>query len=166
MYSLPAFYSPGYRARYAAFLKTDFPRIPFITDLGLFRKLTSFGEALVAMHLLESPKLERYLTTLIGSSRPEVEKIEYVEGTVWINKERTQGIRGLPQRVWDFHIGGYQVCEKWLKYRKGRRLTDDDIAHFHMIVVALNETIRLMDEIDIVIEESGGWPGAFAVHKN
>jgi len=63
--------------------------------------------------------------------------------------------------VWTFHIGGYQVCDKWLKDRKGRTLSRDDIAHYQKIVVALAETIRLMKEIDEVIEAHGGWPGAF-----
>ena len=63
--------------------------------------------------------------------------------------------------MWSFHIGGYQVCEKWLKDRKGRTLSKDDIAHYQKIVVALSETIRLMAEIDYVIDQHGGWPGAF-----
>jgi Type ISP C-terminal specificity domain len=64
--------------------------------------------------------------------------------------------------VWTFHIGGYQVCEKWLKDRKGRTLSKDDISHYQKIVVALSETIRIMREIDEVIEKLGGWPAAFA----
>ena len=60
--------------------------------------------------------------------------------------------------VWNFHIGGYQVCEKWLKDRKGRTLTKDDLAHYQKIVAALTETIRLMAEIDVVIAKYGGWP--------
>ena len=67
----------------------------------------------------------------------------------------------MPEQVWNFHIGGYQVCEKWLKDRKGRTLSAEDITHYHKIVVALSETIRLMAEIDQVIEAHGGWPGAF-----
>ena len=67
----------------------------------------------------------------------------------------------MPEEVWDFHIGGYQVCHKWLKDRKGRTLSDEDIAHYQKIVVALSETIRIMAEIDEVIEQHGGWPGAF-----
>ena len=69
--------------------------------------------------------------------------------------------------VWNFHIGGYQVCEKWLKDRgpkkgnRGRTLTKDDIEHYQKIVVALSETIRLMADIDHVIDAHGGWPGAF-----
>jgi hypothetical protein len=68
---------------------------------------------------------------------------------------------GVPENVWNFHIGGYQVCEKWLKDRRGRVLSEEDIAHYQKIVVALKETIRLMAEIDKVIEAHGGWPGAF-----
>jgi len=67
----------------------------------------------------------------------------------------------VPEAVWNFHIGGYRVCEKWLKDRRGRRLSNDDLTHYQKIVVALNETIRLMKEIDEVIAKHGGWPGAF-----
>ena len=72
--------------------------------------------------------------------------------------------------MWNFHIGGYQVCEKWLKDRQakggknprpGRVLTDEDIDHYQRIVFALNETIRIMQEIDEVIGKHGGWPDAF-----
>ena len=66
-----------------------------------------------------------------------------------------------PRRVWDFQIGGYQVCHKWLKDRKGRTLSDEDVAHYQKIVVALNETIRIMAKIDEVIDAHGGWPDAF-----
>jgi len=61
-------------------------------------------------------------------------------------------------RHWEFHVGGYQVCQKWLKDRKGRVLSYEDIRHYQSIVAALAETIRLMDKIDEVIEEHGGWP--------
>jgi hypothetical protein len=71
----------------------------------------------------------------------------------------------VPEAVWKFRIGGYQVCEKWLKDRKGRTLSKDDIAHYQKIVVALNETIRLMKEIDDTIEKHGGWPGAFVTAR-
>jgi len=77
-------------------------------------------------------------------------------GRVYINN--TQYFEGVPLEVWEFHVGGYQVCEKWLKDRKGRVLTYDDLEHYQNIVAALAETIRLMDEIDEVIEEHGGWP--------
>jgi hypothetical protein len=106
------------------------------------------------------------LTEFIGGKNPEVEKVTYSDESVWIDKSQTEGFRGVPENVWNFHIGGYQVCEKWLKDRKGRTLTPDDIAHYHRIVVALSETIRLMAEIDQVIEKHGGWPGAFQARSS
>jgi predicted helicase len=168
-YAYSVFHSPGYRSRYAEFLKIDFPRLPLTGSLDLFRAIAKLGGELTALHLLESPKLDKPRTKFIGSSR-EVVKIGWVDDTVWINAggkkaattPGTSGFQGVPEAVWNFHIGGYQVCEKWLKDRKGRTLTDEDIAHYHKIVISLSETIRLMSEIDQVIESHGGWPGAFA----
>ena len=97
-----------------------------------------FGGELVALHLLESPKLDKPLTTYTGPANPEVEKISHARDTVWLDKAQTRGFRGVSEGVWNFHIGGYQVCEKWLKYRKDRALSKDEIAHYHKIVVALN----------------------------
>jgi hypothetical protein len=168
-YAYAVFHSPTYRSRYAEFLKIDFPRLPLTGSLDLFRALAKLGGELVALHLLESPKLDTPITEFIGASK-EVAKVGYTDGTVWINAVGTKtnttpgtsGFKGVREEVWNFHIGGYQVCEKWLKDRKGRALSNDDIAHYHKIVVALTETIRLMAEIDQVIEQHGGWPGAFA----
>jgi hypothetical protein len=75
---------------------------------------------------------------------------------VGINKD--QSFEGVPSAVWDFHIGGYQVCEKWLKYRRGRQLTYDDLTHYQRVIVSLRETIRIMQEIDQTIDAHGGWP--------
>jgi hypothetical protein len=80
------------------------------------------------------------------------------EGTGRVCINGIQYFQGVPREVWEFHIGGYQVLEKWLKDRKGRELTWDDIQHYQKVVVALKETIRLMAEIDAVIEAHGGWP--------
>jgi hypothetical protein len=167
-YTYAVFHSPGYRSRYAEFLKIDFPRLPLTSSFDLFLALARLGGELVALHLLESPALENPRTQFVGPSR-EVVKAGWVDGTVWIDgggkksetRPGTSGFRGVPEAVWNFHIGGYQVCEKWLKDRKGRMLTDDDIAHYHKIVISLDETIRLMSEIDEVIKQHGGWPGAF-----
>ncbi len=164
-YAYAVFHSPTYRTRYAEFLKIDFPRLPLTASLDLFRSLSKLGGELVALHLLDSPKLEKPITKWVGGKRPEVEKVSYADGTVWIDKAQTEGFKGVPEDVWNFHIGGYQVCEKWLKDRKGRVLTKDDLLHYQKIVVALRETIRLMAEIDKVIEKHGGWPGAFHTVK-
>ena len=68
----------------------------------------------------------------------------------------------MPAQAWNFHIGGCQVCEKWLKDRKGRTLLAEEIAHYHRIVIALHEALRLMGETDLVVGEHGGWPGTFS----
>ncbi|MEK6284513.1 MAG: type ISP restriction/modification enzyme [Acidobacteriota bacterium] len=151
-------YSPAYRRRYSEFLKIEFPRVPLTTSVDLFRALACLGAELVSLHLLESPKLGRPLTTYTGPSHSEVEKVSYAGHTVWLDKAQTRGFKGVPESVWSFHVGGYQVCEKWLRDRRGRTLSDEDITHYQRVVVALNETIRLMGEIDTVIEEHGGWP--------
>jgi SOS-response transcriptional repressor LexA len=164
-YAYAVFHSPGYRNRYAEFLKIDFPRLPLTGSLELFRVLARLGGGLTALHLLESPKLARAITEFVGARNSEVEKVSWSRNTVWIDKGQGVGFRGVPEDVWDCHIGGYQVCEKWLKDRKGRTLSDDDIAHYQKIVVAISETIRLMKEIDEVIEDHGGWPGAFQTGK-
>jgi len=160
-YMYAIFHAPSYRTRYAEFLKNDFPRLPLISDADLFRNLCFLGEILVGLHLMEKHGVHIPNYPEIGNNI--VEKVEYSQfpdkpeqGRVWINK--TQYFDGVPSEVWEFHIGGYQVCHKWLKDRKGRVLTFDDIRHYQRIVPALAETITLMANIDEVIEEHGGWP--------
>jgi hypothetical protein len=117
------------------------------------------------LHLLESPKVNTFMTRFVGACDNSIPKKPiYQNGTVWINA--SQRFEGVPEAVWSFHIGSYQVCEKWLKDRNGRTLASDDIAHYQRIVVALSETIRLMTEIDRVIQTHGGWPGAFQTSAN
>ncbi len=158
-------HSVAYRQRYADFLKSDFARIPVAPEKTLFRALVGIGDDLVALHLLESPTVDRFITEYLGGRAPEVERVSWSRNTVWLDQAQTLGFKGVREDVWNFHIGGYQVCEKWLKDRKGRKLSADDIRHYQRIVVALSETIRLMKKIDAVIEDHGGWPGAFAAEK-
>jgi predicted helicase len=171
-YAYAVFYSPGYRSRYAEFLKIDFPRLPLPGSLDLLRDLARLGGELVALHLMESPKLAHFVTTYTGQKNPEVGRVGWSNDTVWLDASTTKkghpavlgtiGFRGVPEAVWNFYIGGYQVCEKWLKDRKGRALSEDDIAHYQKIIIALSETIRMMRKIDEVIDAHGGWPEAFA----
>ncbi len=154
-------HSGSYRERYADFLKGDFARVPLTPRKALFCELACLGGALSSLHLLESPRLDKLITDPVGGRNTEVEKVSWSKNTVWIDKAQTTGFKGVREDVWNFHIGGYQVCEKWLKDRKGRTLSNDDIVHYQKVVVALSETIRIMKEIDDVIEQHGGWPGAF-----
>lgn len=155
------FYSAEYRRRYRTALAHRFPIILFPSDLDVFRAIARLGSELAALHLLESPKLDQRITEYCGGRTPKVEKISWSKNSVWLDTDQTTGFKGVREDVWNFHIGGYQVCHKWLKDRKGRRLSAGDIAHYQKIVVALSETIRLMEEIDTVIEKHSGWPGAF-----
>jgi hypothetical protein len=150
------------------FLKIDFPRLPLTGNLELIRALARLGGELTALHLLEFPQKETKETktsfpllpsvpVFVGRN-PQVEKVSWSGDTVWLDKAQTTGFKGVREDVWNFHIGGYQVCEKWLKDRKGRTLSAADREHYQKIVVALSETIRLMQEIDEVIEKHGGWP--------
>ena len=161
-YAYATFHSPTYRSRYDQFLKIDFPHLPLTRDMKLFQALAQLGGDLAALHLMESPRLDKRQTEFIGGRNPRVEKISWSNKSVWIDKAQSIGFKGVPEAVWNFQIGCYQVCEKWLKDRKGRVLTKDDIDRYQRIVVALNETIRIMAEIDKVILKHGGWPGAFA----
>lgn len=156
-------YSPAYRARYAPFLKYDFPRIPFTSNLALFRALRDVGKKLVRLHLMEGKErpITCYPYHIKGNQR--VERVRYApcaedetKGCVWINT--TQYFENVPRAAWAMHIGGYQVCLKWLKERKGRTLSVEEIAHYQQIVAILAETARLMEEIDRTIEDEGGWP--------
>jgi hypothetical protein len=139
--------------------------------------LAKIGGELTSLHLLKSQQFDQHSAEFIGDNQ-QVSKVIYTPdngGTVWIDgngtaknpQPGTSGFTPVPEEVWNFRIGCYQVCEKWLKDRgpkkgkPGRTLTTEDIAHYHKIVIALTETIRLMAEIDQVIESHGGWPGAF-----
>jgi hypothetical protein len=160
-YAYAVFTSAQYRSIFDAQLKREFPRIPLTKNLLLFRVLAQLGGELVGLHLLETPKVGEPLITYSGPAKPSVEVISYDRRTAWLDRDQTRGFRGVDEDIWNFQIGGYQVCAKWLKDRKGRVLSAKDIEHYQRIVVALSETIRIMGEIDEVIEENGGWPGAF-----
>ena len=154
-YAYAVFHSPTYRSRYAEFLRIDFPRLPLTSDKGLFKKLAEKGAELVPLHLMESPALNNLITGYPITGSNEVDKVTYDEKTQRVRINKEQYFEGVPQEVWNFHIGGYQVCQKWLKDRKGRTLSYDELTHYQKVVVALKETIRLMAEIDELIP---GWP--------
>jgi len=157
-YAYAVFHSPTCRQRYSEFLKNDFPRLPLTGDKVLFVALVGLGAELVSLHLMESPHLENLITRFPVPGSQVVEGVRYEDSArrVYINSE--QYFEGVPPDVWAFTIGGYQVCHKWLKDRKGRTLTFVDLHHYQRVIVALAETIRLMGEVDSVIMAHGGWP--------
>jgi hypothetical protein len=160
-YAYAVFRSPTFRRRYEGFLKIDFPRLPLASNEQLFVALAGLGEQLVALHLLESPEIDVPITEFVGAGRVEIERPSWSDETVWVDREQTFGFRNVSEAVWQFHVGGYQVCEKWLKDRKGRLLSKRDIDHFQRMVVAIAESIQLTQQIDATIDLYGGWPKAF-----
>ncbi|MEN2986444.1 MAG: type ISP restriction/modification enzyme [Thermodesulfovibrionaceae bacterium] len=150
-YIYAVLYSNIYRTKYAEFLRIDFPRIPFTKDYEIFRKMAEFGQRLVNLHLLNSPELDPPVAKFEGSGENKVKKIKYEEGKVFIN--RTQYFEGIKPQVWQYQIGGYQVCEKWLKDRKSRILSLDEIKHYWRVITALEKTIKLQSLIDETYSE-------------
>jgi predicted helicase len=147
-YIYAVLHSPLYRETYKAFLKIDFPRVPLPKSAEQFWALVAIGGQIRALHLLESPAVQEYIASYPVSGSNEVDKPVYKEGKVYINTE--QYFDGVPLLAWEFYIGGYQPAQKWLKDRKGRTLTTEDIRHYSSIIVALTETHRLMQAVDEV----------------
>jgi len=141
-------HSPTYRKKYKEFLKIDFPRVPYPKDQDTFWALVKLGGEIRQIHLLDSSKVEQYITQYPIDGDNVVGKPKYKEGKVYIND--TQYFDSVPQIAWEFYIGGYQPAQKWLKDRKDRTLEFDDILHYQKIIVALSETNRLMKEIDAI----------------
>jgi predicted helicase len=155
-YIYAVLHSPKYRETYKEFLKIDFPRVPF-PKAENFWSLVKLGGELRQLHLLESETVEEYITAYpedgdnIVTRKMTSKNIGYAatsdtHGNVWIND--TQYFENVPLVAWEFYIGGYQPAQKWLKDRKDRALSYEDILHYQKIIVALTETDRLMQAID------------------
>ncbi len=171
-YIYAVLYSPSYRERYREFLKTDFPRVPFPKSAGEFRRLAALGARLVAIHLMESDELDDPPATYPVAGDNLVENVKMLPNTnsnsqldtgnigtgntgnignnstgrVYINAGQYFG--EVTERSWNFFIGGYQPAQKWLKDRKGRRLSPSDVVHYARILRALDLTAEIMSEID------------------
>lgn len=164
-YIYAVLHSPKYRETYKEFLKIDFPRIPYPTDQKQFWELVTLGKQIREIHLLESPKVEDFISSYPVEGTNIVGKLKYEQrnyvlendtishndtfepmGRVYINE--TQYFDNVPEVAWSFYIGGYQPAQKWLKDRKDIELGFEDIMHYNKIIVALTETDKLMKEID------------------
>ena len=144
-------YSPAYRERYYDFLKHGFPRIPLPRDLEHFRQLSALGGALIDWHLLKGGSGAAPRHRFEGEGEGIVSQVRYADGSVWINP--TQHFMDVPIGVWEYEVGAYQVCEKWLKDRKGSTLSRDEVRQYRSILIAVAETLRLMEAIDGIIED-------------
>ncbi len=156
-YIYAVLHSPSYREKYKEFLKIDFPRIPYPSTLSGFETLIGLGSKLRQIHLLESEVVEKLITQYPVDGTNIVVKTTFAKvsnfgkgeiGNVYINE--TQYFANVPEVAWNFYIGGYQPAQKWLKDRKDRELSYEDIRHYQKIIVALTQTDRLMKEIDMI----------------
>ena len=144
-YIYAVLHSPTYRERYKEFLKIDFPRIPYPTDWEKFRDLAEMGAELRQLHLMEDLPSKTGITFPVAGSL-QVDCYRWQDGRVYINSE--QYFEGVPESAWNFYIGGYQPAQKWLKDRKGMTLSFDDVKHYGHIVYVLQQTERIMNDID------------------
>ena len=159
-YIYAVLHSPEYRRRYADFLKSDFPRVPLTGDRSLFAALAVLGKRLTSLHLMESDGDDAPSFPRVGDNR--VDRVRYVPpsngapGRVFINRD--QYFEGVTPETWEFAIGGYHPAEKWLKDRRHRTLSYEEVTHYRNICAVLAETPRVMTRIDEAIELHGGWP--------
>ncbi|HUU39916.1 MAG TPA: type ISP restriction/modification enzyme [Desulfatiglandales bacterium] len=147
-YIYAVLYSNIYRTKYSEFLKIDFPRVPFTKDYGLFIKMAEYGQRLVQLHLLQSSELDSPIAKFQGKGENRVEKLKYDEKGKRVYFNQGQYFEGVTKEIWEYQIGGYQVCNKWLKDRTKKLLSLDDIKHYCKIVTSLQRTIEIQKVID------------------
>jgi predicted helicase len=145
-YIYAIFHSLTYRSRYAEFLKIDFPRLPLTNDKQRFQTLATLGGKLVQIHLMQADISNDCGYPIEGDNIVDKPRYDEKQQRIYINK--TQYFDNVKSEVWAFYIGGYQVCHKWLKDRKGCTLSFDDLNHYLYILAALEQTSDLMQEID------------------
>ena len=159
-YIYAVLHSPEYRRRYADFLKSDFARVPLTSDRSLFAALVGLGKRLTSLHLMELEGGVEPSFPTTGDNRVDKERyrppVNGSPGRVYINRD--QYFEGVTPETWEFTIGGYRPAEKWLKDRRRRTLSYDDIAHYRRICAILAETPRVMARVDEAIVAHGGWP--------
>ena len=151
-YIYAVLYSPTYRERYYEFLKYDFPRIPLPQDIEHFRTLATLGQRLIDSHLLKDESRSAGTPTshkFEGEGDGVIGRVRYLDGQVWINPD--QYFTDVPEEVWKYEIGAYQVCEKWLKDRRSETLSHTEVRQYRAILVAIAETLAVMGKIDAIL---------------
>ena len=153
-YIYAVLYANEYRTKFAEFLRIDFPRVPFTKEFELFQKMGEFGQSLAELHLLDASELDPPVAKFQGEGKNGVDQLKYhqKESRIYINKD--QYFEGAEKSVWEYQIGGYQVCHKWLKDRKGRILSLEEIKHYCKVVTAIQKTIEIQKDIDGIYPEA------------
>ncbi|MGE0082782.1 MAG: type ISP restriction/modification enzyme [Desulfococcaceae bacterium] len=143
-------HSPSYREKYKEFLKIDFPRVPYPENADIFSIYVKAGSDLRSLHLMESNKLKKLITKYPVHGDNIITQIKnrpMPNGKLRVYINDTQYFDEVPPEAWEFYIGGYQPAQKWLKDRKGRKLSAQENMHWQKIIVALYETQRLMQTL-------------------
>lgn len=149
-YIYAVLHSKTYRETYKEFLKIDFPKVPYPKDKANFFELVKFGRELRSFHLLENPKVYDFITSYPVSGDNVVWKVQWKDEKVYINS--SQYFWWVSKEIFEFQIGGYKPAEKYLKDRKDRALSSEEFENYQKMIVALSETIRIMNEIDKVFK--------------
>jgi len=184
-YIYAIYHSKNYRELYKEILAIDYPRIPITNDREIYQQVSRYGADLVALHLFDDEY--SYASWNIDEKKKVFESLEcifvegknnrivgsvkasdvYQNGDVYTDTkdiENCSKFSNVPQEVWEYKIGGYQVCQKWLYDRRkigdkiGQYLTDGDILHYRKIVTSIQETITIQRKLDEYIDKKGGWP--------
>jgi predicted helicase len=162
-YCYALFFAPTYRERYADLLRSDFPRVFLAHDVALVRALCRHGEELVLRHLLRFPDA---VTAYAGPTSPTGPKNMIESGypkhdgdRVLLNPQVV--FEHVPSEVWEYHVGGHQVCKKWWHDRRGRQWTAEEATCYRRIVASVQATLQVSHVIEETIIAHGGWPRAF-----
>jgi predicted helicase len=152
-YVYAVLFSEVYRRKYAEFFKTSFPRVPFTKKQELFLEMSQLGNELSDLHLLKSEQLNNPIARLQGDGDHNVGKPSYDEPSLRVYVNKSQYFEGIRPEVWNYQIGGYQVMSQWLKDRKDRILSLEDIKQYCKVATSISKTIELQRTIDEIYEK-------------
>jgi predicted helicase len=158
-------HSTNYRENFEEFLKIDYPRIPFTNNKGLFDDLVKIGEQLINFHLMapnfiEGEFKENQIQITRLNNSPIVKRIQYLnDDCLYINNDTF--FKGISKNVFEFRIGSYKVCQKWLKRHRGEVLKERGIQEFMKVATIIDKTLEFMSDIDDLINKHGGWDFSF-----
>ena len=159
-YIYAQFHSAEYRRRYADWLRIDFPRVFVPCTAIMFWQLSRLGAALVTAHAAagtvghDVPKSQAIAQKNIEPGYPK-----FIVDRIQLHDQFA--INDVSEDIWEFCVGGHQVCRKWWRDRRGRVPTATDITNYHQLVDGVRDTIEITSQVDRCIESQGGWPGAF-----
>ena len=147
-YCYGVLYSETYRNLYNEFLKQDAPKIPIPNDQECFDKYVTAGNRLIELHLVKTNVQKELGLNTTESQNLLIEQVKFIDGKVLINKDTS--IYGIPETVWNYYIGGYQVIDKWLKLHKNESLDYEKFNHLKKIVGIIEETIKIQKELQFI----------------